>query len=169
MTSHKNAHNFQHHFWAQFFMLFHLVWFILFGVLGQETTFSLVEILQQPIRNFQLKIFRANTWNKMDHIMWKSMKNCAQKWYRSFCAFLFEATRAFGKMCPAMGLNTLRWVFVKTHFTRLGGINTALEATSIFSTQQERTVHSKVEFGPCKTWFEIGVVSPFFVIFTHVV
>ena len=31
--------------------------------------------------------------------MWKSMKNCAQKWCRSLCAFLFEATCAFGKMC----------------------------------------------------------------------
>ena len=78
-------------------MLFHMVWFILFGVLGQETTFSLVEVLQQPIRNFQLKVFRANTRNKMDHI--KSMKNCAQKLCRSLCAFLFEATCTFGKMC----------------------------------------------------------------------
>ena len=94
----SKMHNFRNHFWAQFFMLFHLVWFILFGVLGRETTFSLVEILQQPIRNFHFKVFRANTRNKMDHIMWKSMKNCAQKWCRSLCAFLFEATCAFGKM-----------------------------------------------------------------------
>ena len=99
VTLNKNAHNLQHHFGAQFFMLFHMVWFILFGVLGQETTFSLVEVLQQPIRNFHFKVFRANTWNKMDHTMWKSMKNCAQKWCRSLCAFLFEATCAFGKMC----------------------------------------------------------------------
>ena len=32
----KNAHNLQHHFGAQFFMLFHMVWFILYGVLGQN-------------------------------------------------------------------------------------------------------------------------------------
>ena len=31
--------------------------------------------------------------------MWKSMKNCAQKWCQSLCAFLFEATCAFRKMC----------------------------------------------------------------------
>ena len=44
-TSNKNAHNFWHHFQAQFLMLFHLVWSILFRVLAWETTFSLVEIL----------------------------------------------------------------------------------------------------------------------------
>ena len=74
------------------------MWSILFRVLGRETTFSLVEVLQQPIRYFHLKVLRANMRNKMDHIMWKSMKNCAQKWCRSLCAFLFEATCAFGKM-----------------------------------------------------------------------
>ena len=75
VTSNKNAHNFQHHFLAQFLMLFHLAWSILFGVLAWETTFSLVEILQQPIKNFHFKVFKANTPNKMDHTMWKSMKN----------------------------------------------------------------------------------------------
>ena len=69
VTLNKNAHKLQHHFGAQFFMLFHMVCFILSGVLGQETTFSLVEVLQQPIRNFHFKVFRANTRNKMDHIM----------------------------------------------------------------------------------------------------
>ena len=98
VTLNKNAHNLQYHFGAQFFMLFHMVWFILFGVLGQETTFSLVEVLQQPIRNVHFKVFKANMQNKMDHTMWKSMKNCAQKLCRSLCAFLFEATCAFGKM-----------------------------------------------------------------------
>ena len=107
----KNAHNFRPHFLAQFFMLFHMVWSILFGVLGQETTFSLVEVLQQPIRNFHFKVFRANTRNKMDHTMWKSMKNCAQKWCRSLCAFLFEATCAFGKMWA-------RQKKIKTHQTQ---------------------------------------------------
>ena len=46
VTSNKNAHNFRHHFQAQFLMLFHLPWSILFGVLAWETAFSLVEILQ---------------------------------------------------------------------------------------------------------------------------
>ena len=89
-------------FFGQFFMLFHMVGYILFGVLGQETTFSLVEVLQEPIRNFHFKVFRANTRSKMDHIMWKSMKNWAQKWCRSLCAFLFDATCAFGKICLQM-------------------------------------------------------------------
>ena len=33
----KNAHNFWHQFPAQFFMLFHMVWSILFGVLALKT------------------------------------------------------------------------------------------------------------------------------------
>ena len=77
-------------------MLFHLAWSILFGVLAWETTFLLVEILQQPIKNFHFKVFKANTPNKMDHTMWKGMKNFAGKWCRKLCAFLFEATWAFG-------------------------------------------------------------------------
>ena len=36
VTANKNAHNFRHHFWAQFPMLFRMVSFILFGVLGRE-------------------------------------------------------------------------------------------------------------------------------------
>ena len=91
-------------------MFFHMVWFILFGVLGWETSFSLVEVLQQPIRNFHHKVFRANTRSKMDHIMWKSMKNWAQKWCRSLCAFLFQATCAFGKM----------WMFSSLHYPIFG-------------------------------------------------
>ena len=80
-------------------MLFHMLWFILFRVLGRETTISLVvEVLQQPIKNFHFKVFRANTRNKMDHIMWKSMKNCALKWCCKLCAFLLKVTCAFWKM-----------------------------------------------------------------------
>ena len=41
VTYNKNAHNLQHHFGAQFFMLFHMVWFILFRVLGRENHFLL--------------------------------------------------------------------------------------------------------------------------------
>ena len=106
VTSNKNAHNFRHHFWAQFLMLFSLAWSILFGVLAWETTFSLVEILQQPIRSFHLKVSKANTPNKMDHTRWKSIINCGQKWCRKLFAFLFVATWAFGKM---WGLNLPWW------------------------------------------------------------
>jgi len=31
-----------------------------------QTTFSLVNILPQPIRNFHFKVFKANTANKID-------------------------------------------------------------------------------------------------------
>jgi len=102
-------------FWDTVFMLFQMVLFILFGVLGPETTFSLVKVLQQPIRYFHFKVFRANTRNKMDHIMWKSMKNCAKKWCRRLCAFLFEATCAFGKMCWAVVVH-VRKPMIETHF-----------------------------------------------------
>ena len=35
----------------------------------------------------------------MDHIMWKSMKNCAWKCRQKLCAFFSVATWAFEKMC----------------------------------------------------------------------
>ena len=69
VTLNINAHNFRHPLWAQFFMLFHMVGYILFGVLGQETTFSLVKILQQPFRNFHIKVLKVNTPNKMAYTM----------------------------------------------------------------------------------------------------
>ena len=75
VTLNQNAHNLQHHFGAQFFMLFHMVCFVLWEVLRQETTFPLVKVLQQPIRNFRFKVFRDNTRSKMDQTMWKSIKN----------------------------------------------------------------------------------------------
>ena len=46
------------------FLLFHMVWFVSFKVLGRETTFSLVEFLQQPLRNFHFKVFRATRGTK---------------------------------------------------------------------------------------------------------
>ena len=48
--------------------------------------------------------------------MWKSMKNCAQKWCWSLCAFLFEATCAFGKMCWVIQnpfFHFIVWTFFK--------------------------------------------------------
>ena len=53
VTWNKKVHNFWHHFQAQFFVLLHLAWSILFGVLEasfkrflKETAFLLVEIPQ---------------------------------------------------------------------------------------------------------------------------
>ena len=95
----QEGHNFWHHSWAKFFMLFHMAWLILFVFLFQETTFLLVDILQKPIRNFHLKVIGANARNKMDHAVRKSMKHSAWKRSEKLCAFLYEATCAFGKMC----------------------------------------------------------------------
>ena len=69
-------------------------------VLGWEITLS---------KTSNLKVFGANTRKKMDLTMWKSMKNCAQKWCRSLCAFLFEATCAFGKMWRVMCKRDHSW------------------------------------------------------------
>ena len=63
-----------------------------------RSVISLVDILQQPIRNFHFKVFKANTPNQMDHTMWKSMTNCAQKRWQKLCAIMFAVTWAFGKM-----------------------------------------------------------------------
>ena len=35
----------------------------------------------------------------MDYAKGESIKNCVQKWCRKLCAFLFDVTWAFGKMC----------------------------------------------------------------------
>ena len=89
MTSNKNAHNFRHHFWAQFFMLFHLVWFILFGVLGWETTFSLVKILRQPIWNFQSKCFWSwHSEHNGSHHVKEHNKLCSKIVLEFVCIFV---------------------------------------------------------------------------------
>ena len=44
-------------------------------------------------------VFQANTPNKNDYAKWKSIKSCAQKWCQKLCAFLFEVTWVYGKMC----------------------------------------------------------------------
>ena len=105
VATNKNAHNFWHHFLAQFFMLFLLVWSILFGVLALKTLKWKFLIGCWRISTNEKVVSQANTPNKMDHAKWKSIKNCARKWCRKLCAFLFEVTWAFGKMwgilrCP---------------------------------------------------------------------
>ena len=39
--------------------------------------------------------------NKKDYAKWKRIKNCTQKWCWKLCAFLFEVTWVYGKMCLA--------------------------------------------------------------------
>ena len=40
----------------------------------------------------------GQTWNKMDHTILNSMKNCASKWCKKMCTFLFEVSFEFWKM-----------------------------------------------------------------------
>ena len=47
----------------------------------------------------------------MDHAKGKNDKNCAQKWYPKLCAFLFEVTWTFGKMCVVTIFLTLFDIF----------------------------------------------------------
>ena len=63
-----------------------MLWSVLLRVVAQKTTLWLVEIFWQPIRSFYSMVFEATTRNKMKHIMWKSMKNCARKW----CLFVYH-------------------------------------------------------------------------------
>ena len=44
--------------------------------------------LQQQIRNFHFKVFKANTPNKMDHTMWKTMKHCPKMVLEIVCIFV---------------------------------------------------------------------------------
>ena len=99
VAANKNAHNFWHHLWAQFFMLFYMVWSILFKVSALKTLKWKFLIGCSRISTNEKVVSWPNTPNKMDHTMQKSMKNCAQKWRQKLCAFFFEVTCAFGKMC----------------------------------------------------------------------
>ena len=99
VAANKNAHNFWLHFPAQFFMLFHMVWSILFRVLALKTLKWKFLIGCWRISTNEKVVSEANTLNKMDHAKWKNIRNCARKWCRKLCAFLLEVTWAFGKMC----------------------------------------------------------------------
>ena len=72
----------QHHFGTQFFMLFHMVWSILFRVLALETLKRKFLIGYSRTLTKEKVVSWPNTLNKMNHTMWKSMKNCAQNGVR---------------------------------------------------------------------------------------
>ena len=95
VASNKNAHKLWHHFWAQFFMLFHMMWSILFRVLALKTLKWKFLIGCWRTSTKEKVVSWPNTPNKMNHTMWKSMKNCAQKWCCKLCAFLCKVTCAF--------------------------------------------------------------------------
>ena len=92
VAANKNAHNFRHHIPAQFFMLFHMVWSILFGVLALKTLEWEFMIGCWRILTNE----KAKTLNEMDHAKSKSIKNCV--WCRKLCAFWFAVTWAFENM-----------------------------------------------------------------------
>ena len=76
VASNKND---RHHFWAQLFMLFHMVWSILFRVLALKTLkWKFLIGCWRTSTNWKV-VSWPNTPHKMNHTMWKSMKNCAPK------------------------------------------------------------------------------------------
>ena len=112
MNLNKNVHKFWHHFQAQFFMPLHMMLFILFGELAQETTFWRVEILLQLTYRKLLYIRGLKgTPNNGVHTMWKSTKNCARKWSHKLWTFLFQVTFRFRKMCHIPNVCKCRIVF----------------------------------------------------------
>ena len=69
-----------------------------------------------------------------------------------------------------MGLKTLRWVFVKPILLDLTELILPWKQPHSSAPQQERTVHSKVEFGPCiRRDSKTESFPPFLFFFTHVV
>ena len=110
------VHKKGHQFLAQFSIPFHMVWSVLLRVVAQKTTLWLVEIFWQPIRSFYSMVFEATTRNKMKHIMWKSMKNCARKWCLFSCTILFEVTWASGLPACLAGQSEQWTKFCSTNF-----------------------------------------------------
>ena len=98
VASNKNAHKLWYHFWAQFFMLFHMMWSILFRVLALKTLKWKYLIGCWRTSTNKKVVSQPNTPNKINHTMWKSMKNCALKWCCKLCAFLFKVTCSLWKM-----------------------------------------------------------------------
>ena len=98
VASNKNAHKLRHHFWAQFFMLFHMMWSILLRVLALKTLKWKFLIGCWRTSTNEKVVSRPNTPNKMNHTMWKSMKNCVPKLCCKLCTSLFKVTCPFWKM-----------------------------------------------------------------------
>ena len=119
VASNKNAHRLQHHFWAQFFMLFHMMWSILFRVLALKTLKWKFLIGCWRTSTKEKVVSRPNTLNKMNHTMWKSVKNCAPKWCCKLCAFLFKVTCPFWKMCLNEKHNSLVYDECKTQSAKV--------------------------------------------------
>ena len=86
----KNALNFQHYFQAQFFILFHMIWSILFGVLALKTLKWKYLIGCLRISTNDKVVFQANTPNKIDNTKWGSiLKLCPKMVSKVVCIFVW--------------------------------------------------------------------------------
>ena len=77
-------------FMAQFLMLFHMMWSILFRMFCPKFLIGCLRTLTN-----EKVVSWPNTPNKMNHTMWKSMKSCAHKWCCKLCAILFRSLVPF--------------------------------------------------------------------------
>ena len=94
------------------------------------------------ISTYEKVVSRPNIPNKMNHTMWKSMKNCAPKWCCKLCAFLLKITCAFWKMwvffvysffdsIKFMSLNTCMCFFVISVVCCLQGLLVDLQGEGV--------------------------------------
>ena len=92
--SNKIIYKKRHHFLSQFSTSFHMLCSVLLiqKVLASKTIEYKLPIGCQRISTSQKLVFWANTCNKTDHTMWKSIENCARKWCLFLCTILFEVT-----------------------------------------------------------------------------
>ena len=104
-------------------MIFHMVWSNLFRVLALKILKWMFLIGWWRISTYEKVVSWPNTPNKMNHTMWKSMKNCVPKWCCKLCAFLFKVTCPFWKMCLVLlyvsGDFKEKFVFSKSHLSKI--------------------------------------------------
>ena len=98
----------QGHFWhlflTQLIMLFHMVALVLLSIVAFSTTFWLVEILQQPIRFFEMSGFKATMESRTEGTMWKGIENCVRNWCQKWPCILFGAIYRENKQWGERGL-----------------------------------------------------------------
>ena len=76
-------------------MIFYMVWSILFRVLALKTLKWKYLIGCWRTSTNEKVVSWPNNPSKMNHTMWKSMKNCVPKWCCKLCAFLFRSLVPF--------------------------------------------------------------------------
>ena len=68
----------------------------------------------------------------MNHTMWKRMKTCAPKWCQNLCAFLLEATCAFGKMWNPQFKNNQEKIAANLHLLASSCVHFSLRSLKPF-------------------------------------